>query len=102
MAKRESGANGSRTRGFMLAPPYAQAKEMQGGGGRLSRQDHLDAAIPGAARGVILAVGGLIWCDRPGFALARHAEGALAHPDLAREPVGNGTRPLFGQALVIG
>ena len=32
MAKRESGANGSRTRGFMLAPPYAQAMEMQGGG----------------------------------------------------------------------
>src|SRR3546814_9051939 len=32
-AKRESGANGSRTRGFMLAPPYAQVTEMQGGGG---------------------------------------------------------------------
>src|SRR3546814_1519087 len=32
-AKRESGANGSRTRGFMLAPPYDQVTEMQGGGG---------------------------------------------------------------------
>lgn len=36
MAKRESGANGSRTRGFMLAPPYAQTMEMQGGGERRS------------------------------------------------------------------
>ena len=33
MAKQESGANGSRTRGFMLAPPYAGGGEMQGGGG---------------------------------------------------------------------
>lgn len=33
MAQRESGANGSRTRGFMLAPPYAGGGEMQGGGG---------------------------------------------------------------------